>query len=139
MKRLTIILAFLLTALVTNGQNTSQVIKDAFEAQYPGATETIWNMRNPQQPQATFEWNGKRYNSIFTAEGEWVRTFYSVEVTEVPLAVQDGFTASEFRLWSINNVTRVEYPENRVVYQYEISLEDANRIIRLDESGRLIE
>lgn len=131
-----ILCALLMVASVkpAQGQNTPQEVKEAFEANYPDITKVKWNQDN-EVYEADFNYNGRSYRSVYTSDGQWVEDYTIIRDNEIPAAVKDGFTASEYRYWNIDNISRVSLPNAETVYRYHLNYEDYNKAVEFNGDG----
>lgn len=111
--------------------------EEAFQQQYPEATEVEWNEDSNGYLEANFELNGEKYRADYTREGEWVETESSIDADELPQVIQDRLK-NEFDADEITEVERVEHPQKGIFYDVEFKRKGSNKDVEFNEQGEVI-
>jgi len=84
-KTSTIIGMVVLVALIAAcASKTPVAVTDAFNAMFPGATDTEWMQEEDNSWEAEFEMEGMEYSALFSADGGWLETEWEIDLEELP-------------------------------------------------------
>ncbi|MEO9258591.1 MAG: PepSY-like domain-containing protein [Crocinitomicaceae bacterium] len=111
---------------------TPQVVKDAFNKQFPGAEEVKWNKEGVNF-EASFEKNEKDMSAVIDAKGNVLETEVGIEINELPQAVQD-YLAKNYAGKKINEAAKIVNAKGTLTYEAEIDKSD----VLFDSNGNFI-
>lgn len=114
-----------------------QVVKEAFDTKYPGATAVDW-VNNIGKPEVKFQYEGKAHWARFNSKGSWEVTEITVDSSEIPAQVWDGFGKSKYAEWTVKASRRVDKPGGT---QYKITASKGTlngRTLLFSEKGQLL-
>lgn len=134
-----------------NLKKVSTVVLKAFEQHYPNAMNVDWDKEGkyyvaefrapyvqsgaPAQgiPAQTFE-----MEAWFDSSANWRMTVIDSDYTLLPPVVTNGFTASKYGLWRVDDVAIVELNGKDPVYILEIEHKGAERALYFNVRGEII-
>jgi hypothetical protein len=145
MKKLFIVLLiFPLLALQAADAQVRKVpaqVTNAFQKQYPTATDASWRDKITNF-QVNFKMNNAGYLAKYGNKGEWKETEQPLDATELPAPVKDGFDKSEYanKDWMAKEYTRIYQPGNVTKYRILVrknALE--KKYLYFDVNGKMID
>lgn len=115
-----ILLSFILISggIVSTAQTSMipQQVQDSFIARYPTALEVKWNNWNAQYS-ATFLLGVKTEGASFSAKGELLKTEQVLIFSDLPEAVQGGFSKSKYGSFPIKRIVKIAEGTKGVHYR----------------------
>lgn len=132
MKYLSGIIIILLTILSLNsfGQNLSEselpqgVVKN-FKAKYPDVYVYEWKWKKKKLVfEAEYIMKGSKYETQYTADGQWVKTERDIKKEELPQAVWKTFSETEYVRWKIDDIEEHSTPKYDLIYEIEVKLKE---------------
>jgi hypothetical protein len=144
MKKIFSISLTLLLAVVVSNTSFAQIRKipaevtSSFTAKYPQATEVEWRDKLTSFA-ASFNIDGTDYVATFSNKGEWENTEQGFDQNDLPKPVQDGFEKSKYADWDVNQVIKIEMPDDVIQYRIEVSKGDINKKnLYFNSNGRML-
>lgn len=138
-------MVFALGAFVFTGcdddDNRFQVpgaVQGAFTQKYGNTTRVEWDMER-QYAVAEFWKDNREHDAWFTMEGAWLMTEidYGRQIAELPQTVQDGFNASAYAQWIIEDIDKIERSDYEDVYKIEVEQGKQEMDLYFDAIGTL--
>lgn len=130
-----------LTAAITIGLSANcqglkvpDVVKNAFTAKYPNATNVKWGKENAKEYEAEFKLNNNSVSANFGLDGSWVETESVIPVSELPVAVKAAIS-TKYPGASITLAEKTEQPVNKVLYEVTIKVIGKKKSIELNPDG----
>lgn len=124
----------------------------AFEAQYPSATNVVWNNYDPNvvivndwelagwtvidtdDYAVQFDMDGEKYYAWYDTNGEWIGSAVVVtDFTTLPNMVRDAINA-KYPGYIISSVNR-EFHKDRVAYEVVLKDGDTKQVALIDLNG----
>ena len=99
-------------------------IEKAFQTRYPSANRVEWEKKAGYYV-AEFWNNNAETEAWFSGDAVWHMTETDVRYDDLPLAVRDGFMASDYADWRIDDIDMLECAGVETVYIIEV--EQGNR------------
>lgn len=123
---ISLILALGLTAGQATAQSSTEVeipakVKEAFQKQYPDATNVEWETEGSHY-EAEFKENRSEVCVVYDAEGRFVEKEVEIKVSEVPKIIADQVAAMGGK--KISEASRITGADNRISYEVEVGEED---------------
>lgn len=113
-------------------------VTSSFTARYPQATEVEWRDKLTGFA-ASFNIDGTDYVATFSNKGEWESTEQGFNQSDLPKSVQDGFEKSKYADWDVNQVTKIEMPNDVLQYRIEVGKGDINKKnLYFNSNGRML-
>jgi hypothetical protein len=144
MKKIFSIFLTLSLAILISNTSFAQIRKipaevtSSFTAKYPQATEVEWRDKLTGFT-ASFNIDGTDYAATFSNKGEWENTEQGFDQQHLPKAVQDGFEKSKYADWDVNQVTKIEMPNDVLQYKIEVGKGDINKKnLYFNSNGRML-
>lgn len=124
------------TAFAQNNQVPDNVMNH-FKATYPNAQSIDWDKERDGTFEAEFTLDGKEWEAYYDASGNWTRTERDVKRDEVPQAVWDGLSKSEYAAWKTDDVEEHQTPQHKTVYEIEVKKDGRRMFVYLLPDGTL--
>jgi hypothetical protein len=144
MKKIVYISVMMALLAITTNNISAQIRKipaevtNAFTAKYPNATSVEWRDKLSGFT-ATFALDSADFQASFNNKGEWEYTEEEIELSELPTIVSDGFDKSRYHDWNVGQVTKIEFPDDKVQYKIAVSKGDIKkRNLYFTDEGRLL-
>ena len=113
-------------------------VTNAFQEKYPNAKSVEWRDKLSSFT-ASFQQDSATYIAQFKSNGEWESTEESIDESELPEAVTNGFDKSKYTEWTIGQVSKIELPNDEVQYRVEVAKGDIKkRNLYFSSEGRLL-
>lgn len=116
-------------------------VTQAFQSEYPNGKLSAWTLDNNQYV-ATFKDDGSEGNAYFTNDGTWVKTTYSIPVSEVPLSISQYVTKNypyyEISVCNLQEMPKVSTHYYLEVRYPEVGSKDLPSVLTFDYIGNLI-
>lgn len=115
-----------------------EAVQGAFTQKYGNATRVEWDMEK-QYVVAEFWKDSREHDAWFTMEGSWLMTEidYGRQIAELPQAVQEGFSASQYAQWIIDDIDKIERTGYEDVYKIEVEQGKQEMDLYFDAIGNL--
>lgn len=115
-----------------------EAVQGAFTQKYGNTTRVEWDMEK-QYVVAEFWKDNKEHDAWFTMEGSWLMTEidYGRQIAELPQAVQEGFSASQYAQWIIDDIDKIERTGYEDVYKIEVEQGKQEMDLYFDAIGNL--
>ncbi len=120
------------TAAKIKEKNVPQIVKDAFQKQFPGATEVEWEMENGSY-EAEFDLNEVDHSALINTSGQIMETEVEIETAQLPAMVQD-YLKSAYSGKKVKEAFMITDANNKVTYEVEIK----GKELLFDGQGKLL-
>lgn len=122
-KALVIVCLLLLTVITkVKAQGTNidmpKIVVEAFESKYPLAVAANWRKLNSETYEVGFIMRENKYESIFTAVGEWKSTGMIINFDDLPETVSTEFKA-RFHAVEIVEAMEIKSKKYNILYSVE--------------------
>ncbi len=117
--------------------NVPQVARDHFAQRYSKAAKQKWK-QDSKQIKAEFELKGEKYASIYTPNGEWVRTERNIPKSALPAAVTSALQAGKYASWKIDDVEEHNTPQQSKLYKVKVKTETKKAELFFAPDGKLV-
>jgi hypothetical protein len=124
-------MGIILTSCVQQS-TTPQVVKDAFNKQFPEAEEVKWN-KEGEDFEASFEKKEKDMSAVIDTKGNVLETEVGIEITDLPQAIQD-YLAKNYAGKEIKEAAKIVDAKGTLTYEAEIEKSD----VLFDSNGHYI-
>ena len=130
-------------------------MRNAFNDQYPGATNVVWSSYDPSvvilndwelaeyntldasDYAVAFDMDNERYYAWYDRNGNWIGSAYAVrDYTTLPSAVH-ATIRSQFPSYTIKSVNR-EYKRDRICYEVVLRRDDSKVVVLVDNEGNIL-
>ena len=100
-----------------NRLQVPEAVQGAFTQKYGNETRVEWDMEK-QYAVAEFWKDNREHDAWFTMDGAWLMTEvdYGRQIADLPQSVQDGFNASQYAQWTIDDIDKIERNNYEDVY-----------------------
>ncbi len=113
-------------------------VTDTFSDKYPGAKEVEWKDKLTSFA-ASFTMDDIAYLAYFNTRGVWQSTEQEVTESDLPDVVKDSYSKSKYADWTIENVHKIQLPDEEVRYRVEVASGDIKkRNLYFNSKGRLL-
>ena len=133
-------IAFIVFVACNNDDESNKVnkmVKEAFEARFPGATAVDWNMKKSYY-KADFKWDEKDHDAWFMNTGVWLQTESDMTYVDLPELVKTAFTNGMYADWRVDNVEKLERLNMLTLYRIEVKKSSSELELYFDEMGDLV-
>lgn len=142
MKRITLIVVAGLLGATVHAQKlkNSEVptaVKQAFAKNFPSAKEVKWSKEDATEFEAEFKSGATEKSANFDQSGKWVVTETEIKKSDLPQAVQAA-VAKEFAGYKMDEIEKVEKPDNVVLYEMELEKNKVTYEVQFDANGKVI-
>ncbi len=141
MKKITILLCMAFASIFVgckaNGYTPPKNVIESFNNKYTQATRVNWEIRNSYYV-AEFILNNTKSEAWFDNKGEWSMTESELSFRQLPVVIRNGFDASEFKNWAIEDVEKVERNGMESLYILQVELGEQEMAIHYLENGTRI-
>ncbi|HLP32021.1 MAG TPA: hypothetical protein VK202_01035, partial [Bacteroidia bacterium] len=97
MKKITTLMAMglLLITWKANAQTVAvpETVKKSFEMNYSAVKQANWEKQEIIVYKATYVENGITYETFYTSEGQWLRTYNAIKETDLPVQITNQVTS----------------------------------------------
>ena len=118
-----------------------RAVRAAFNQQYGDATRVEWDWERNGYVVAEFWKDNKEHEAWYTRDGQWVMTEVDCgrNLSIVPQAVLEGFYASAYSAWTVDDIDMIQRPGYAEVYRIEVEQRGQRDMdLYFDLSGTLI-
>jgi hypothetical protein len=121
-KTLVLICSLSMAALVSFGQqkNIPDSVLNNFKTMYPNAQNADWDTEKDGSYNVEFTDNGKKMEAYYDTKNSWIRTERDVKRAEVPEAIWNALSKSQYADWKVDDMEEHRIPENKIVYEIEV-------------------
>jgi len=142
MKKITLIVVAGLLGATVHAQKlkNSEVptaVKQAFAKNFPSAKEVKWSKEDATEFEAEFKSGATEKSANFDQSGKWVVTETEIKKSDLPQAVQAA-VAKEFAGYKMDEIEKVEKPDNVVLYEMELEKNKVTYEVQFDANGKVI-
>ncbi len=126
---------------LTTQQAVPSAVLATFNEEYADVSYVEWDLESNGYVVAEFTQNGKEHDVWYTGTGTWVMTEidHDRDITALPQAVQEGFAASAYADWVIDDIDEIRRPDYDVIYKIEVEKSgQADHDLYFDSGGTLI-
>lgn len=119
---------------------TPDLVKQAFDKQYPDAKQVDWK-GGLDNHAVVFVISDKKFKASYTSKGDWNYTETTIVFDSIPKPVLESFNRSKYKDWPVKEVITVEKPR-AVANEYKIVVQKSKisrRVLLFDAKGRLYE
>ena len=96
-------------------------VLEAFKTKFPGVTASGWAQGKNNYYSASFKNDTAMLEAAFDGTGKWISTSTEIQESELPKAVIEVLTKTDYVRWEVANIEKsetLEYPElYQVVYK----------------------
>ena len=110
------------------------VVKTAFSAKYPAATNVKWGKENAKEYEAEFKLNNNAVSANFGLNGSWVVTESVIPVEELPAAVKTAVN-TKYPGAAITMAEKTEQPGNKIMYEVSVNVNGKKKSMELKPDG----
>lgn len=137
-KPVSFLVATLASGLLSFSQvKVPDVVKNAFNAKFPGATSVTWGKGNTKEYEAEFILKNAAVAANFKEDGSWVITETTVPSTELPPTIKNTVTG-KYHGSSIISAAKVEKPATRMYYEIVIMNAGKRQVLNMHENGSFL-
>lgn len=99
-----------------------EAVQAAFSQQYSGATRVEWEYERSGYIVAEFWKDNKEHDAWYTADGSWMMTEidHGRNIDALPQAVRDGFYASAYAQWVVDDIDEIQRPDYEAIFKIEV-------------------
>lgn len=99
-----------------------EAVQTAFNQQYGNVGRVEWDRERGNYIVAEFWKDNKEHDAWYSYEGQWMMTEvdYGQNIQALPQAVQDGFYASAYAQWVIDDIDEIQRPDYAATYKIEV-------------------
>jgi hypothetical protein len=143
MKNIILITMVLVTLLFqkcvqTNNGNVPDKIISAFNQRFPDVNQVKWEMENDTEWESEFNMDGKEYAASFNLSGEWMETEIKIKEGDLTEMIMQTIE-SEFPGYEIEEVSMLETPSMKNVYELELEKEETSQEVVITSDGKIID
>lgn len=142
MKRITLIVVAGLLGATVHAQKLKDsevptAVKQAFAKNFPSAKEVKWSKEDATEFEAEFKSGATEKSANFDQSGKWVVTETEIKKSDLPQAIQAA-VAKEFAGYKMDEIEKVEKPDNVVLYEMELEKNKVTYEVQFDANGKVI-
>ncbi len=137
MKNIFIVLTAAITiSLSANCQvlKVPEVVKNAFAAKFPAATNISWGKENAKEYEAEFKLNNNSVSANFGMDGSWVETESVIPESELPAAVKAA-VSTKYPGAPITLAEKTEQPGDKVLFEVVVKVNGKKKSMELNPDG----
>jgi putative PepSY-like beta-lactamase-inhibitor len=101
-------------------------VTDSFKEKYPDANGVEWRDKLSVFS-AMFEKDGVPYEAKYNSKGQWLNTENEIKTEDLPSAVHEGLEKSKYADWEIENVYKIQLPDNVTQYRLHVGKTDLQK------------
>lgn len=141
--KITMLLAAALLLLTADsyGQKAkvAEPVLKHFNSTYPNAVVKEWDVEDDGSYEVEFRLDGVKWEAYYDAAGNWQKTERDVRRAEVPKAVWDALSKSEFAAWKIDDIEEHQTPKHKSVYEIEVKKGAQKNYVYILPSGEVVQ
>lgn len=115
----------------------SSNIETEFKTRYPNAKDLVWDSENGYTV-AKFRQGSDYSEAWFTGNAMWIMTSTKIQFPALPQAIQDSYNGSLYADWNIDDVTRLERIDTKMLYIIEVDKDPYSLDLQYASNGILI-
>ena len=109
-----------------------------FSETYPNAANVEWKDRLVGFS-AEFTFQDTAYLVNYNNNGRWESTEHTIDLSDIPAEVYDGFEKSRYTEWTMQKADKIELPDNKTQYRILIASGDIKkRNLYFNTKGRMV-
>ena len=112
-------------------------IEQEFNTRYPTAKDVSWETKHGYIV-AKFRQSTEYSEAWFTENALWIMTESDIRFPSLPQAVQDSYNSGYYADWTIEEVTRLERIDTKMLYIIEVDRDPYTLDLQYSASGILI-
>lgn len=120
-------------------QNVPTAAKAHFEKNYAGAQVKEWETKKDGSFEVEYYHHGKKYETYYDKDGNWMKTARDVKKSEVPQAVWSAIKASRFANYKVDDVELHQTPMHNAIYEVEVKNKEEKRKIYVLTDGTVMD
>src|SRR5262249_29870366 len=140
-----IIIALLIAAAMCNltyaqkipASQVPAAVMSAYQAKFPNAGKTSWELENENEYEASFKLNGVAVSANFDNTGKWLETETEIKVSALPVSVQSSLK-KDFAEYKINEASKIESAKNETSYEVEVEKGEETFDVLFSPDGKMI-
>ena len=113
------------------------VVTKAFDTKYPSAQRVSWEYESGFA-KAEFYDGVYEVEAWFDPQGNWLLTETDLPYMALPQAVKDAFESSAYANWQVEDVDKIEQPDNGTYYILDLENGERDADLHYSEGGVLI-
>ncbi len=121
-------------------KNVPLEVRSAMKQKFPDAYVYEWEwIKKEKLYEAEFMHKGYKHEAFFSQDGKWTRTEKEIAMKDLPPAVVEAFSKTEYALWRLDDVKEIITSKNQVIYNIEV--EQGRREVELyfTKDGQLLD
>jgi len=130
--------SFLGTTAFAQSNQVPDNVMNHFKTTYPNAQSPDWDKERDGTFEVEFSLDGKDWEAYYDASGNWVRTERDLKRDEVPQAIWDGLSKSEFADWKADDVEEHQTPQHKSVYEVEVKKNGRKTYVYMTPDGKMV-
>lgn len=137
MKNIFIVLTMAVTISLSancQGLKVPEVVKNAFAAKFPTATNVKWGKENAKEYEAEFKLSNNAVSANFKLDGSWVETESVIAVSELPETVKSAVSA-KYPGAVITHAEKTEQPGNKTFYEVSCKVNGKKKSLEMKPDG----
>lgn len=115
----------------------NKTVQNEFQTRYPNAKDVSWERENGYAV-AKFRQGNEYSQAWFTENALWTMTDTDLRFPSLPQDVQDSYNSSYYADWKIDEITRLERIDTKMMYIIEVENEMGEVDLLYSASGILI-
>lgn len=145
MKTTVVLICVALYSISLNGQELKErdvpaIVKDSFKAKYPNVYVYEWEWKKKNLVyEAEFIINSIKYDAHFSKDGIWLKTNNEIHKTEIPQAIWNSISASEYAAWEVDDVEHQSNATYQSMYEIEVKKGKKEVLLYFLTDGRRID
>ncbi len=122
-------------------QNVPASAKAHFEKNYSGAHVKEWEAIHDGGFEVEYHYQGKKYETYYDKNGNWVRTERELKKSEVPQSVWNALKNSSFASYKIDDddVELHQTPKHAEIYEVEVKNKNEKRKLYVLTDGTVMD
>jgi hypothetical protein len=140
MKKFIFLANFIFIYLAVQAQHlvVPSLVKKAFAAKFPHATNIKWGKENAKEYEAEFKQDNISVSANFKSNGDWVETETTIPVADLPLAVSNAIRI-KYPGSEISRTEKLEKPGNKIYYEAVVIVKGKSKELEINEDGSYIQ
>lgn len=115
-------------------------VKKSFQSIYSNSYVYEWEWKKKEKLyEAEFMDNGNKCEAYFNQAGEWIETTIGIKRDQLPQAIVDNISKSEYKDFKIDDVEEINTSQYKVLYKVEVEKGKRELYLYFLPDGKLIE